>query len=62
VEVGNNVPPDTNRSFCADRVSVGTIYSAENGGVTGSRSPYYGLGRFASALKLAVASVVQEVP
>lgn len=55
LEVGNNMPPDKNRSTYADGVSVGAIYSAENGGVSGSRNTFFSLGRFANALKLAVA-------
>lgn len=55
MEVGNNMPPDKNRSICADGASVSTIYSAENGGVSGSTNGFFRLGRFASVLKLAVA-------
>lgn len=55
MEVGNNTPPDRNRSICANGVSVGAIYSAENGDASGSRNAFLRLGGFANALKLAVA-------
>lgn len=60
MEVGNNMPPDKNRSICADDVSVGTVYSVESRGVSGKQKCLLQVGKICQCFE--VASVVQAVP